>query len=496
MKTLLCCLLIFPGAFLKASSHREAPHTLELPKTDATDFYMFRSYEPGRENTVTIIANYNPLQLPYGGPNYFLLDENAIYEIHIDNDGDAVEDITFRFRFRNELNENFTLTVGDGDDTVANPIPLVQIGQLRAAAIPNSEVLQVQERYTLDVIFGDRRRGDVVTVCHDVTGEKTFRKPADNFGNKSIPDYAAYADAHIYPIALPDSVGGRVFVGQRQEGFVFNIGEGFDLINTNPLGPIDGASSVLQQVNVTSLVLEIPIDFLTNGEESVIGAWTTSSKRQNRILLPEGEPVANPFGGGTSLGNTSFSNPDVEYGRWSQVSRLGSPLVNEVVIGLPDKNRFNAAHPSADGQFAAYVTHPVFPELIQMLFGDAGAVAPNLFPREDLVQAFLTGVPGLNQPAGVVASEMLRLNTDIPTTAVADQNPLGVIAGDAAGFPNGRRPGDDVIDIALRVMMGVLLDESVAPTGGLPFTDGAYVDSTLFADSFPYLNHPIAGSDQ
>ena len=246
----------------------------------------------------------------------------------------------------------------------------------------------------------------------------------------------------------------------------------------------------MQQVNITSIALEIPISYLTQGSETVIGAWTTASKRRNRVLLSEGKPVGNPFGD-SSEGTTSFDNPDVEFGRWHQVSRLGNPLVNEVVIGLPDKNKFNFSEPMNDGDFATYVTNPVFPELIEILFG---VTAPNSFPRNDLIQVFLTGIPGLNQPANATASEMLRLNTATPVTARADQNPLGVLAGDNAGFPNGRRPGDDVIDAALRVVMGVLLDETVAPSGQAAYTDGAYIDARLFGGGFPYLNHPIDGS--
>ncbi|CAM2005821.1 DUF4331 domain-containing protein [Acanthopleuribacter pedis] len=490
--TLTGFLLLLP--ILSASSHREAPHTLEIPKTDGTDFYMFRSYESGREDTITLIANYNPLQLPYGGPNYFLLDEDAVYEIHIDTNGDGIEDLTFQFNFANNLAENFTLPVGDGENVMNMAIPLVQIGALSAANNPNSGVLQVQESYTLDLISGDRRTG-TRTAITNADGATTFSKPADNFGVKSIPDYAGYADSHIHTITLPNGDSGRVFVGQRQEGFVFNIGKGFDLLNLNPLGAVDAASSALQQVNITSLCLEIPISFLTQQGEPVIGAWTTASKRQNRVLLAEAVPVTNPFERNSSEGTTSFDNPDVEFGAWHQVSRLGMPLVNEVVIGLPDKNKFNFSEPKDDGQFAGYVTNPVFPELIEVLFSDAGAVAPNLFPREDLIQVFLTGIPGLNQPANGTAAEMLRLNTGIAPTPRAEQNTLGVLAGDNAGFPNGRRPGDDVVDAALRVVMGVLLDAEVAPTGSLPFTDGAAIDATMFQDRFPYLNPPVNGSD-
>jgi len=162
--------------------------------------------------------------------------------------------------------------------------------------------------------------------------------------------------------------------------------------------------------------------------------------------------------------------------------------VNEVVIGLKDKNLFNASEPQDDAQFLDYVTNPTLPELLQALFG---VQAPNLFPRADLVQAFVTGVPGLNANGGT--GEMLRLNTTTPAVAPAVQQPLGVIAGDAAGFPNGRRPGDDVVDIALRVVMGVLLDPAVAPDGQLPYTDGAAIDATMFFGEFPYLTTPIPG---
>jgi hypothetical protein len=167
-------------------------------------------------------------------------------------------------------------------------------------------------------------------------------------------------------------------------------------------------------------------------------------------------------------------------------------LVNEVVIGLKDKDTFNASQPKDDAQFANYVTNPTLPALIQLLFGSAGVVAPTNFPRADLVEVFLTGIPTLNYTTAV--AEMLRLNTTTPTLPAASQNNLGVIAGDAAGFPNGRRPGDDVVDIALRVMMGKLLSTTVAPSGQLPFTDGALVNAGMFQQVFPYINPPLAGS--
>ena len=173
-------------------------------------------------------------------------------------------------------------------------------------------------------------------------------------------------------------------------------------------------------------------------------------------------------------------------------SRLGQPLVNEVVIGLKDKDKFNASEPKDDGQFADYVTHPTLPALIEALFGSAGVRAPTNFPRTDLVTVFLTGVPGLNFTTAT--AELLRLNTATPAVAAAQQNNLGVIGGDVAGFPNGRRPGDDVVDIALRVVMGKLLSTNDAPSGQLPFTDGALVNSSMFQPAFPYLNPPLPGS--
>jgi hypothetical protein len=183
------------------------------------------------------------------------------------------------------------------------------------------------------------------------------------------------------------------------------------------------------------------------------------------------------------------------------VSRLGAPLVNELVIGLPDKDRFNASRPKDDGQFADYVTNPSLPVLLQALFGSAGVVAPNVYPRTDLVAAFLTGVSGLNQPANVKAAEELRLNTSTAVTPVAGQKDLGVLAGDNSGFPNGRRPIDDVVDIELRVAMGVLIptgagdpDTASDTSRSLHYTDGALPNPSDYLPAFPYLNTPLAGS--
>jgi len=185
-----------------------------------------------------------------------------------------------------------------------------------------------------------------------------------------------------------------------------------------------------------------------------------------------------------------------------QVSRLGMPLVNEIVIGLKDKDRFNASSPEGDAALATYVTNPTLPEILEILFGGAGVRAPNNFPRTDLVAAFATGVQGLNFLSDGKPHEMLRLNTSIAPTAAGAQNNLGVLGGDNAGFPNGRRPGDDVVDIELRVAMGVLCHAfpgvfctpADAPSGNLPFTDGTLQDASQFDSVFPYLKTPLPGS--
>ncbi|GGX57818.1 DUF4331 domain-containing protein [Saccharospirillum salsuginis] len=475
------------GLFLSAgvtqgASHREAPFITELPKVDATDFYMFRSYESGREDYVTFIANYQPMQDAYGGPNYFDLEDEAVYEIHVDNTGDAVEDITFQFDFSN-VETPLTLSVGDSGSEETVAVPLKNIGAIGPGAMDTQNV-QFRQTYQVNVISGDRRSGSAQMATNVTTGTDTFRKPLDNIGGKSFSDYAAYADDHVYEMAIPGcAMNGRVFAGQRKEAFAVNLGEIFDLVNTNPLGARDAETNDLADKNVTSLALEVPIECLTGtaktetNEDPIIGAWTTASVPQARVINPA--PAANGKGA------------TVEGGAYIQVSRLGMPLVNEVVIGLEDKDLFNMSEPQDDGQFATYVTHPTLPELLEVLFG---VTAPNNFPRTDLVTAFLTGVPDLNQPVGVTASEMLRLNTAIAATAPASQNDLGVLGSDNAGFPNGRRPVDDVVDIALRVSMGVLADPTDAPDGDLEYTDGVKVDASALDTTFPYLATPIAGS--
>jgi len=507
LTTAVAALLAFGLTPSGASSHREAPSITRSPKVDGTDFYMFRSYEPGREAFVTFIANYQPLQGPGFGPNYFTMDPDAIYEIHIDNDGDAVENITFQFKFTNALRNGTGATVSVGGKTL--PIPLRAIGPVTSAGDTD---LGETESYTVALINGDRRSGMRANIANASGGATTFAKPLDNVGNKTIPDYAAYVAPFVYTVTIPGcSGGGRVFVGQRAEAFAVNLGAAFDLVN---LVPIDGGSftggiqqsrtndDVVGKYNVTSLAVEVPISCLTGSGNGVIGAWTTASLPQARLLDP----------------TPTYAAPARIGGAYVQVSRLSAPLVNELVIGLPQKDLFNAAKPRGDAALADFVTNPTFPAILDALFrtpvnatlGTSFAnIAPSNFPRNDLVATFLTGIRTLNQQRTVTPSEMMRLNTTVAVTARASQNTLGVVGNDLAGYPNGRRPGDDAVDITLRVAMGRLCHPvpiagtatdlglcrpADAPVGLAAFTDGAPIGAAELQNAFPYLNNPIPGA--
>ena len=483
-----------------ASSHREAPFITTAPKVDGTDFYMFMSYEAGRTDYVTVIANYQPLQAAYGGPNYFKMDPNALYEIHLDNNGDAKEDLTFQFRFQNKFN-NVTLPIGGKNIS----IPLTQAGQVSA---PNAATLNVNETFTVDVMRGDRRGGQRSSVTNAAGGSKTFDKPVDNIGTKTIPNYAAYADQHIYTVNVPGcNMPAKLFVGQRKDAFAVNLGVIFDLVNapvsviTDP-ALINAAPNIIDDANVTTLALELHKSCLTQGSEPVIGGWTTASLRQAQLLDPTPKK--------------GHQTTAIVGGAWTQVSRLGMPLVNEVVIGLQDKDRFNGSKPKDDAQFADYVTNPTLPALLEIALALPNT-APTNFPRNDLVTTFLTGIAGVNKPANVVPSEMLRLNTAIAAVPFAQQNRLGIVGNilaggsDNAGYPNGRRPKDDVVDISLVAVMGGLCvangnnnalgfgadcNPSKVPLGTTSFKLHDAVDQAVvpLLTKFPYLFTPIPGA--
>lgn len=545
-RTWLGALVAAGAAFLsigdaRASSHREAPFIARMPKVDNTDLYMFRSYQTGKEATVTIIANFQPLQDSYGGPNYFTMDPDALYEIHVDNTGDAVEDLTFQFRFQNLLNDavgggtGFALDVGTGANKKSVSIPFYNANVDGVAIDQNNQFgafrRNVKETYTMKVVRGARRTGAVADVSHaGGPGDPgaTFIKPMDFVGTKSfgntasdasqnaaaVAAYASYADAHVYDASIPAGAGAcaggsgvRVFVGQRQEGFPVLLGNIFDMVNATAgqltLG--DGGRAAfpfyanpIGNKNVSTIALEIPVACL-KGAGDVIGAWSTASVRQARAINPK----------------ATYLKPSREGGAWAQVSRLGNPLVNEVVIGLKDKDRFNSTEPTGDAIFADYVTNPTLPAVLEALFGPT-VRAPTAVPRGDLVTAFLKGVPTVNEfgPAG--GAEMLRLNVNqaLPVTARGSQVYLGAAgcfkpgatAADAKvldlglgscdpqGFPNGRRPGDDVVDIALRVAMGYLLSPNDAPSTDVPLGDAITSRDTDYLDHFPYLNPPNPGA--
>ena len=503
-----------------ASSHREAPGITKTPKVDNTDVYAFQSYEPGRTGFTTLIANFQPGESPGDGPNYYTMDPDALYEIHIDNVGDAMEHLTFQFQFTNTLkgDRGKTLVVGGKD----LPVAIRQTGPITA---PSDVNLGEDEAYTLTLVTGDRRTGTRAAVTNATGGGTTFIKPFDNAGNKTIVDYPTYANQFIYNITIPGCTGtGKVFVGQREEYFAVNLGPIFDLVNFVPIqgAPVSALDTpyvsgapfplgitqsqdnqeLIGKKNVTSIALEIPTACLTGTGNGVIGVWSTASLPQARLLRP----------------NPTYKSTALQGGAYVQVSRLGNPLVNELVIGIPDKDLFNAVKPTADSALLSYVTNPTFPAILDALFrapvnatlGTSFAtLAPTNFPRNDLVATFLTGFVGVNQLRTVTPSEMIRLNTAIAPTPQAAQSPFGVVGNDLAGYPNGRRPGDDTVDITLRVAMGRLCHPipvagaptdlglcrpADAPTGLVAYTDGAPSNAINIQNAFPYLDPPLRGS--
>lgn len=494
-----------------ASSHREAPFITKNPKVDNTDVYAFQSYDPARITAAgtgsnydvkkaytTLISDFQPFQDPFGGPNYFPMDDEAIYEIHVDNVGDAKEHLTFQFKFTTTLAD---LKVPVGANMTG--VPLSNIGPVTFA---DMAAQNVSETYTVNVIAGDRRTGTALPIKNTATKAVVFKKPMDNVGMKTFPDYAAYAANFVYDIDIPNcDTTGKLFVGQRAEPFAVNIGPIFDLVDapaaivahgegmTNGVNNRQVIANPLAKKSISTLALEIPSKCLLTtptSTQTVIGVWSTASVKQARVINPAG----------------TFARPSREGGAWTQVSRLGMPLVNEIVIGINDKDKWNSSAPSSDTQFLPYVQYPALPKLLEILFG---TVAPTALPRADLVAAFLTGVTGVNAIPGGTPAEYIRLNTGLPPTAKASQNNLGAAACfvlgvltptntgcDVAGFPNGRRPGDDVTDIELRVAMGYLItDVSKAPSGQLQFTDAVLQDASQFDGTFPYLTTPLPGAN-
>jgi len=443
--TLVLALAALSMGTLRASSHREAPLISQDPLADNTDLYAFVS--PRNPDRVTLIANFIPFEAPYGGPNFFKFDDNVLYEIMIDNDGDAVEDVTFQFRFKTQTSNPNTFLYNTGTITSLD-----------------SPSFNVRQTYTITRVDGPRRSGRSSVVASDLP------TPPVNVGLRSTPNYEALAAAAVRQ--LPNN--SQVFAGQRDDPFFVDLNV-FDLLAVPPVNP--NSRDSLAGFNVHTIALEVPIASVTrNGlrpatatdANAVIGIWSTASR-----------PSVTSRGGGQ----------EVHSDRWVQVSRLGHPLVNEVVIPRGTKDAFNSLEPRQDAAALPFVLDPEVPKLLNLLFGVQSPAAP----RNDLVTIFLKGIPGVNQPPNVTPSEELRLNVAIPPTA--NPNPLGVIGGDAGGFPNGRRLGDDVVDIALRVMAGAT---PLTPSfnGGINAVlgDGVAGNDVAFLQVFPYVGTPHAGN--
>lgn len=449
------------------SSHREAPAISKDPVADNTDTYAFVS--PDDPGTVTLITNYLPLEPPFGGPNFYEFGEDVRYQIHIDNDGDGKPDVTYTF--------SFETVVGDPDTFLYNTGPITSLDS------PNWNRRQF---YTVTRTEHRRRR-------HEVLG-RGLACPPCNIGPGSTPNYAALAASAIHGLG-----GGRtVFAGQRLEGFYVDLGAIFDLGDLRPFEKlhIGGMANALG-VNATngfgvhSIALKVPKSDLTrNGRtptnpgsaESVIGVWGAASRQRSVVREPGGETVA--------------------IGHWVQISRLGNPLFNEVIVPMGKKDQWNALTPADDEAFLRYVQHPKLAELLPVLYP---GVFPNLAglkaARADLVAVLLTGIPtgvvkGFQNYTGPTYADELRLNLAIaPTTS--NPNPLGLVYGDAAGFPNGRRVFDDVVSIELRAIAGAtypLVAPSYTPDGAAGvITDGLTDANTSYLPSFPYLGTPQSG---
>jgi hypothetical protein len=412
-----------------ASSHREAPLISGQPQYDNTDVYAFVS--PDRPDTTTLIANWVPFEDPSGGPNFYKFATDARYDINVDSDGNSQPDYTFRWTFTDHYRSGNTF--------------LYNTGPVKSLTDPGLNFLQ-----TYDLTVLKQSNGRVVS--QQKLAANVPVAPS-NVGKASMPDYGTLREQALHPLtgggAGGWANGGQVFAGQADDPFFLDL-RVFDLLYGGNLSEV--GNDTLRGYNVNSVALQVPTKMLVTGKDQpTVGIWSDTQRRSAS-------------------------------GWYTQVSRLGMPLVNEVVIPLKDKDRFNASVPWNDARFGPYVTDPELPKLIQKVYKIPAPKAP----RKDLVQVFLTGVPGLNQPPNVRPAEMLRLNTSIPPAK--SPNRLGVIAGDKAGFPNGRRLGDDVVDASLQVVEGKLLGAKT------DLGDAVNANDQAFGASFPYLALPNSGS--
>jgi hypothetical protein len=409
-----------------ASSHREAPTIAEDPSADNTDVYAFRS--PDRPDTVTLISNFIPAEDAAAGPMYFEFSPSARYNIYVDRNGDGRAEVTYRFRFR----------------------PSEAVAFLRSTVQP----------YTVTRIEGGRAQ--VVA---------SGNTPPNNIGPRTTPGYRQVAQNAVTQL----EGGGQVFAGQREDAFFGDIGSIFDSLGfRRGTGNAGGGKDFFAGYGVHTISLQVPIAGL-NDPDGIIGVWSSAERQQIQV-----ERVTRRVRG-------RLVRSDVTTRPWVQVSRLGNPLVNEVIIPTARKDAWNRATPNRDSQFVQFFRTPVLAALINQLY--PGAIDAPEQNRDDLVQILLTGVPNLNS-TGSTQADMLRLNLAIaPTAAVGAGNRLGVLANDLAGYPNGRRLEDDVIDISERAVAGKLLGNARADLLG----DGVDANDVPFLPSFPYQADPFSG---
>ena len=411
-------------ATAQASSHREAPLISEDPSADNTDTYAFRS--PDAPDTVTIISNYIPGEDPAAGPNWYTFSPSARYVIYADKNGDGKPDITWRFRFKNRT-----------------PVAFLQ---------------NTQQEYTVTRLDGKSSR---------VVGSGLLTPP-DNIGPRSTPGYHALAMAGIHDL----NDGSKVFAGQRDDGFFGDIGAAFDLVAIRSgTGASGGGKDFFAGYAVHTVSLQVPLSQLDNGGNHVVGVWSASERPVTKVTLAKSR--------GRKVLQTSTG--------WKQVSRLGEPLINELLIPTELKDKWNASTPDKDKQFEQYYSSPVLAKLLNQLYPQFGPFTET--NRTDLVSVLLTGLkePNLNYTGTTLADE-IRLNLAIPPTApVGHGNRLGVLGGDLAGYPNGRRLEDDVIDISERAVGGVLIGHS------LPLGDGVDGNDVPYLATFPYQADPFSG---
>src|SRR5215472_882104 len=461
-------LLILVPANVPASSHREAPITALDHTADVTDWYAFVSFD--HTDRVTMILNVDPFLEPSNGPNYFPFDPNVLYEMKVDNNHDGIEDITFQFRFKTETRLPGVFTGFAGG--IAGIPPITSLDG------PGSTGLSLRQTYTVTMV----RNG----VSTDLTQGQTLFAVPSNVGPRTMPNYQALFNQGIYELGS----GVRVFAGTVDDPFFIDLGAAFDSLNfrmgvggvLSPQVDADDthnyAPDAVAGFNVNSIVLEVPITMLTvdgqlhpaTDKNAVIGTYGTTSRPKVTVRRAP-TPVAS-------------------YGPFQQVNREGNSLINELIIGTGSKDRFSMDDPNNDGQFANFFLDP----LLAHIFASIGIPVPAA-PRTDLlplVQYTAPICPGCGpKDAGPIA-DLLRLNTGIPPTPVANQRRLGFLAGDTAGFPNGRRLNDDVVDIAARAVAGILADPVKF---GTRVGDGVNVNEVGYGTTFPYVQPAHSGRD-